>query len=1278
MLATYPVVNVSAKIVKNMFTPSRQNRESAYFNEESQFGGESIIFPTLKALRTSDPIPRRLVESPAKVFARMKARVQTERIAVENEGTKTPKPVQEKRVRGKNVREKRVQEKHGGVMSSPRKIHQPWVNYEQKENEDLEFTNEAEALTLSPGQSPRKGLTHPYFVVHKQDLQRPSPQKDMGSAFKPTNRNTPMKGPPLDAFSVAWSPRKALSHPKESQTFDFTNEAEALTLSPVQSPRQSLTHTYLVHTEDLQRPSPLKDMHSAFKPTNRNTQNKGLTLDAFSTQSPKKALSYLYTQLSSNDIQQPAPPKYFKGAFQTTNRTTPVKRSTQRSKSTEDYNGKTAFGAHDIVQDPSVFKRRQKRDQQDGYQVSSPQDPITGGCARVRSMSTPAHVAGGNEEDASVNVTCGVAAVPTSLSETSVPSSPEAGPSQCGYYCAEPPPRPLPDLVHDHLLQVSPKISIPKKQEAVFQSKQIAESNGSNATGIHLRRWILKGSSSSLYVEGFRADNKMPWHSNTIAERMSSNILKTTSGSTYVLVGKMAPDLSGTQLPTWLLKKFLFGFPKNWKEYLERFLSEPKGSEADNSKGPKGSKDLVTPQNQNHLSTKMQSSTSLKLKATKRPAPCSATSEASRAKVSRSGRLLKTPLEYWKGARVILDCDMNVTILSGYDESSILQSRISTPVARKLSLLPPKSAKVFLTPAEERLRGDTSEEAVPLRKVTAYHRPQRSKPEKNPSPGTPKSQRGKAEDNPTPRGPERPKKTSPEPPRFISLENPSNRGHGRPKKTSPNSQWSKPENLSTRGPGKPKRASPASLRSKSEVILSPKHLGQPRKTSLRSQSAAAPAAYADPAPQFLTPPHRSLQGANKQSSHDDSDNTNTPTELLPGKPIKGSDKADRKVLEMPKIRVSRQKKLPAKLHNDIEMEGKDTGSRAPTKTGSAAMGRSRNVQGSGSGTAEESQSDDNFAPKKRPKAKAVKSGPIKPRGMRTCGRVPKGSESATSQLLTSSDDCKRELTKRAVPQTPREKVGKFARVQQGKKEENADQWTEAELLRLHEAVTSFPKNMNNFWLNVGMGVGTRSAEECQEQYNAQAATKSTKKKEVPQKKELLTEPPRITARKGTLKRKQQVRNLLDHMPKDDHDDIFNSSPMQNKRVKLPTVSPNGKEDVFMRSEQDPQTPSSSRFPSVKTPQCLHITPGMMGSVNRGNDDKYVYQLQKKMKKSQAKLHKLGAASKHMPTPSAKHVLKRCNIAENDSSFVVWEMFPDKEDHSVESGEEEDYYFMDDD
>lgn len=94
-------------------------------------------------------------------------------------------------------------------------------------------------------------------------------------------------------------------------------------------------------------------------------------------------------------------------------------------------------------------------------------------------MSAPAQPAGGTGEDASVNVTC---SVPTGLSETSVPLRPDADLSQCEFYCDKPPTRPFPDLVHDPLLQVSPKISIPKKQEAVFQAKHLAESTGSNVS----------------------------------------------------------------------------------------------------------------------------------------------------------------------------------------------------------------------------------------------------------------------------------------------------------------------------------------------------------------------------------------------------------------------------------------------------------------------------------------------------------------------------------------------------------------------------------------------------------------------------------------------------------------------------------------------------------------------------------------------------------------------------------------------------------------------------
>lgn len=89
------------------------------------------------------------------------------------------------------------------------------------------------------------------------------------------------------------------------------------------------------------------------------------------------------------------------------------------------------------------------------------------------------------------------------------------------------------------------------------------------------------------------------------------------------------------------------------------------------------------------------------------------------------------------------------------------------------------------------------------------------------------------------------------------------------------------------------------------------------------------------------------------------------------------------------------------------------------------------------------------------------------------------------------------------------------------------------------------------------------------------------------------------------------------------------------------------ENEFTVKDLEPLTPTSRVFPDAKTPQCLHITPGMMGSadwydeddddddllswfisvdsrtcsISRDKDDKYVYHLQKRTKKSQFNVYK---------------------------------------------------------
>ncbi|XP_025725905.1 mis18-binding protein 1 isoform X2 [Callorhinus ursinus] len=189
-----------------------------------------------------------------------------------------------------------------------------------------------------------------------------------------------------------------------------------------------------------------------------------------------------------------------------------------------------------------------------------------------------------------------------------------------------------------------------------------------------------------------------------------------------------------------------------------------------------------------------------------------------------------------------------------------------------------------------------------------------------------------------------------------------------------------------------------------------------------------------------------------------------------------------------------------------------------------------------------------------------------------------------------------------------------------------EEWNEKELQKLHCAFASLPKHKPGFWSDVAMAVGSRSAEECQRKYTEDPREKGsqkpvTKKKTVnpkgqngkigdADKKQII----KITAKVGTLKRKQQMRDFLEQLPKDDHDDFFSTTPLQNQRILLPSLQDSAEEDDILPSmDKNPTTPSSVVFPLAKTPQCQHVSPGMLASINRNDCDKYVFRMQKNHK-----------------------------------------------------------------
>ncbi|XP_017514969.2 mis18-binding protein 1 isoform X1 [Manis javanica] len=185
-----------------------------------------------------------------------------------------------------------------------------------------------------------------------------------------------------------------------------------------------------------------------------------------------------------------------------------------------------------------------------------------------------------------------------------------------------------------------------------------------------------------------------------------------------------------------------------------------------------------------------------------------------------------------------------------------------------------------------------------------------------------------------------------------------------------------------------------------------------------------------------------------------------------------------------------------------------------------------------------------------------------------------------------------------------------------------EEWNEKELQRLHCAFASLPKHKPGFWSDVAMAVGSRSAEECQRRYMEDPRGRGSQK-HVTEKKPVnpkgqgnigdadKNQTIKITAKVGTLKRKQQMRDFLEQLPKDDHDDFFSTTPLQNQRVLLPSFQDSQEEnDILPDMDRNPTTPSSVIFPLAKTPQCHHVSPGMLASINRADCDKYVFRMQK--------------------------------------------------------------------
>ncbi|XP_076605405.1 mis18-binding protein 1 isoform X2 [Chaetodon auriga] len=1103
------------------------------------------------------------LESPAKVFAKLKSKVQKEGMCANDRIVTSRDP------------QCNVGEKHGDFKSPRSRAESTWMTGEFKENQRFgSYHNEARALTLSPISSPQK--TYGYSDINNKPVEEMLPVAETGHGC------TPRRGAFLDSTAVP-RPLSPISrhqiHTEPPHIGDFDsfvvtsrtpvktqlveNDCVMSVFEEECAPRMSAAYNFSPMRKRLRKrkwePRGFNNVISSIKeingealsqpkgrrPSSEDDTHNNTCVDDLSHVRGFSAGCSEMSQFTHEPMFPPPRPSAKKRCYFFTEKVPPMSPAKMFA----------------------YMKEREGRmEQQEVHNISSSRRHLfNGGDSHPTRDTAPSntHNTCEMEDVAFRSVPESVASVSRSRVELS--DSQSATDSSEDVRVPAAPSQHI--LLEDPLVLNSPRISIPQKNEAVFKRNRWSQATKfPSESVIYLRKWFLRRNRKGLFVDGIHREDNIPWNSNIIVDRVSKSVLRSISGRVYILVGKMNLGVDSV-FPKWLLKKFANGFPSDWKALYEKFLSNSTDNTSGGTKRNNESRGIVA-KTKSEASSINRSVMRPRQKPLKTPDSCPPASSTS-TKMSRSGRVIKPPLEYWKGGRVILDADMNVTIHECYNTPTCnpVSTEITTTVSAMVSQKP---AHVFLPCSKGRKQcaSSSNEEAsVPLRRVKAPPR---------------KSSRAKE-------NPDKKASSSPEPP---------------------------VETLST-----PEERSGRRTRSRQRYSVEEKALSKPEKSSTRSKKQT----------QDTIRPSVSISQRKRA------------VEVSPESPT-----------------VSDKTSQDQSSGAEFSIRRKTRGKGAHRKGGEKSQPSHMFLSSKSSESSEESGTELRKRTRVRKNRHAAQTQTKQSQSTNT-------SQPAKPQSTQSSRKRRTDKNNTLIPQ-----------------EQDEDKWTEEELMKLQEAMSFYPKHMAGYWAKVARLVGTRSAEECHSQHTSQGTSKTPakrarkpRKKKVEAPKDAVTEHAVISARAGTLKRKQQVRHFLENMPREDVDDVFSSAYMQNKRFEMPSMCPSDEHD-FTLSDLEPMTPMSTGFPEVKTPQCLHITPGMMGSPNRSNDDKYVYQLQRRMKKRQFNVCKPAAPSKRFtPTPSVKRTMRRCANTENDT-FVVWEMFPGDDAALSESGEEEDFYFSDND
>uniref|UniRef100_A0ABM5FCB1 Mis18-binding protein 1 isoform X1 n=1 Tax=Pogona vitticeps TaxID=103695 RepID=A0ABM5FCB1_9SAUR len=818
-----------------------------------------------------------------------------------------------------------------------------------------------------------------------------------------------------------------------------------------------------------------------------------------------------------------------------------------------------------------------------------------------------------------------------------------------------------PPMPSQHLCDIifaTPKVHIPRKPRAgetpPLEGTTSAGAGKEERPIICLSEWRIKviQNNTAVCLEGKRRDMEdIYWHSNAIVERMAHNKVKTLSGNVYLLEGRIdATTTKKEGIPATFIKRFASGIPRNWKMFVDDLLLHlrrrdrrtihlsEKSNEREDSVETEdlGREDL--PRNMEEAS-KMKNTTYevVELKSTKklgqlRKAPSVQNDHST--SFTRSGRRVKPPLQFWCGERILVDQALNITVTKGSTN--------------------------YLSPIVSSRRPQSRGNCTSSKEDETGHL-------KAPKEASPSQAQGR---------------TSTRTGRFPSDSEHGNKQNSR--RFVSDSEESGCERMIVDAGRKEAVVALTPLNLKKLCGKNSGHVGHSQRESTVVKQGRAPnglrASKAAGEPARFKYPLRSLKKMHQNEPVVESFPTteeDTSTEDIPRIKRKTQLCSKREALR----RVQRDAKKPSsdpraignpppsgRMRVSCSGQLEELPRRSPSPDpdrGSPGLER-RNKWGPQKSKkfVFESESESEAGPEE-PRLNPGKQTGAAPRAN---GHLSHGKE----HLAAPGRTLGQRRPWKAVDPLP----------------EVSEDWSEKELQKLHRAVASFPKYKSGFWMEVAESVGTRSAEECQQRYMAEQekgrkralarTTKPGKKEDRGAVEEGAQQPIPIVAKVGTLKRKQQMRKFLEQMPKDNHDDLFTATPFQNKNRKLPQFLTVPEEDIFQLKDSHPTTPSSALFPLVKTPQCEHVSPGMLESLDRADRDKQVFRFQKNIRGKESTWQNV-KKKKAAQTISATPTSRKKKFFQSEGPLVssgLGRLFPGNPrlESEEDDDEEEDLYF----